>query len=194
MLLPDPEEIGRVNPFDWNQAFPAAMKAGGFDCIIGTPPYGAEFSLSVKAFLSNIYPVVSDFESSQYFIAKAQSLLRLNGRLSFIVPNTIFLNLYASKFRKFIASSLSIERIADLTTVNVFGGATVRTAIFFLRMSGDRKPIEFVAFLDPTNIRPLRVLDQMKLLSDDSAWIGGFGGSATDSLKEKVLAVSAPMG
>ena len=29
----------RVNPFDWNNAFSDAMNAGGFDCIIGNPPY-----------------------------------------------------------------------------------------------------------------------------------------------------------
>ena len=36
-LIPDPEELKRVNPFDWKQGFPDAMKAGGFDCIIGQP-------------------------------------------------------------------------------------------------------------------------------------------------------------
>ena len=43
-LIPDPEEMKRVNPFDWKQGFPDAMKAGGFDCIIGNPPYGARRS------------------------------------------------------------------------------------------------------------------------------------------------------
>ncbi len=38
-LIPDPDEMKRVNPFDWKQAFPDAMKAGGFDCVIGNPPY-----------------------------------------------------------------------------------------------------------------------------------------------------------
>ena len=38
-LIPDPDEIRRVNAFDWRQGFPEAMKAGGFDCIIGNPPY-----------------------------------------------------------------------------------------------------------------------------------------------------------
>src|SRR5579862_2970791 len=38
-MFSDPEELKRVNPFDWMQGFPEAIKAGGFDCIIGNPPY-----------------------------------------------------------------------------------------------------------------------------------------------------------
>ena len=38
-LISDPEEQKRVNPFDWKAAFPKIMKVGGFDCIIGNPPY-----------------------------------------------------------------------------------------------------------------------------------------------------------
>jgi predicted type IV restriction endonuclease len=38
-LIPEPEDMKRVNPFDWKQGFPEAMQAGGFDCIIGNPPY-----------------------------------------------------------------------------------------------------------------------------------------------------------
>ena len=40
--LPDEETVGRVNAFDWKTEFPEAMAAGGFDAVIGNPPYGAE--------------------------------------------------------------------------------------------------------------------------------------------------------
>jgi hypothetical protein len=38
-LIQEPDEMRRINPLDWKVAFPDAMKAGGFDCIIGNPPY-----------------------------------------------------------------------------------------------------------------------------------------------------------
>ena len=41
-LIPDAAEMRRVNPFDWKQGFPEAMKAGGFDCVIGNPPWGGD--------------------------------------------------------------------------------------------------------------------------------------------------------
>ena len=38
-LIGDPEGIRAINPFDWKRGFPSALKAGGFDCIVGNPPY-----------------------------------------------------------------------------------------------------------------------------------------------------------
>ena len=38
-LMADAAEIARVNPFDWKSAFPAVFKRGGFDAVIGNPPY-----------------------------------------------------------------------------------------------------------------------------------------------------------
>ncbi|HUW31006.1 MAG TPA: N-6 DNA methylase, partial [Planctomycetota bacterium] len=38
-LINHADDMTRVNPFDWKQAFPDAMKDGGFDCVIGNPPY-----------------------------------------------------------------------------------------------------------------------------------------------------------
>ena len=38
-FMPDEEEMRRVNPFDWKAEFPEVMKAGGFDAVIGNPPY-----------------------------------------------------------------------------------------------------------------------------------------------------------
>ena len=37
--MPDDEEMRRVNPFDWKAEFPEIMKAGGFDAVMGNPPY-----------------------------------------------------------------------------------------------------------------------------------------------------------
>ncbi|WP_343410344.1 Eco57I restriction-modification methylase domain-containing protein [Candidatus Amarolinea dominans] len=37
--LPDDETVGRVNAFDWKKEFPEVMTAGGFDAVIGNPPY-----------------------------------------------------------------------------------------------------------------------------------------------------------
>ncbi len=46
-LMPDEDEMRRVNPFDWKTEFPEIMKAGGFDAVIGNPPYVRQESLSV---------------------------------------------------------------------------------------------------------------------------------------------------
>ena len=44
MDLLDDEERYRINVFDWKTEFPEIIKAGGFDAVIGNPPYGIPFS------------------------------------------------------------------------------------------------------------------------------------------------------
>jgi len=123
-------EERKVKPFSWQKNFPAVFKQGGFDCVIGNPPYGALLKSKEKQYLSSYFPEVADYESSQYFISKAKKLLNNEGFLSFIIPNTILLNLFAKSFRNFIYNEYSIHSIADLSNVSVFHDATVRTIIF----------------------------------------------------------------
>ena len=54
-LLADEEEMRRVNPFDWRAEFPEAMAAGGFDVVIGNPPWGATFTQDEENHLRSYY-------------------------------------------------------------------------------------------------------------------------------------------
>ncbi|NLO72789.1 MAG: N-6 DNA methylase [candidate division WS1 bacterium] len=95
-LLPDEEELRRVNPFDWEQGFPEIMKAGGFDCVIGNPPYlsfsgrqkpeGYEGSI---AYWKRHYPWDSWPTSHGLFLVRALELRRSGGTISFIVPDQV---------------------------------------------------------------------------------------------------------
>jgi len=56
MSLVDDEDRYRINVFDWNSEFPEIMKAGGFDAVIGNPPYVRQESLSdLKAYFEKHY-------------------------------------------------------------------------------------------------------------------------------------------
>ena len=48
LALFDEEERYRINVFDWQAAFPKIMKAGGFDAVIGNPPYGEDLRPDTK--------------------------------------------------------------------------------------------------------------------------------------------------
>lgn len=98
-LMDDDERI-KINAFDWNTEFKEIMEGGGFDAVIGNPPYGAFLSSTSKDYLSNKFPFVSDFETSQYFLALGGEVSSDKAYVSFIVPNTLFLNLFAKKFRE----------------------------------------------------------------------------------------------
>src|SRR5690606_1958386 len=57
-MFPDEEEIHRVNPFNWQRAFPHVFAAGGFDAVIGNPPYIRQESLGDdKPYYQSIYEV-----------------------------------------------------------------------------------------------------------------------------------------
>ena len=89
-LIVDPEEMKSVNPFDWKQRFPDAMNAGGFDSIIGNPPYlnvddtwgkGDSRLEALKTLFPHIYNDKTDILF--YFLAKSVQLSK--GSVGFIV-------------------------------------------------------------------------------------------------------------
>ena len=83
--------MNRVNPFDWKPAFPEAMKAGGFDCIIGNPPYIRIQTMKEWAPLEvEIYKELyrsakaGNYDIYVVFVERGLQLLNPQGRLGFI--------------------------------------------------------------------------------------------------------------
>jgi type I restriction-modification system DNA methylase subunit len=131
-LIPDPEELKRVNPFDWNQAFSEAMKAGGFDCVIGNPPYVRQESLGLqfKEYAQNnfaSYAGTADLYS--YFIEKAHSLLAEGGSFGMICSNKFMRANYGRPLRSFIATRTTLNQIVDFGELPVFEKAATFPAI-----------------------------------------------------------------
>ena len=188
------EERARVNAFDWKAAFPEVFAQGGFDAVVGNPPYGALLSPEIKKYLSNRFPFVSDVETSQYFIAKSEEITKHEGFVAFIVPNTLFLNLLAQKFRRFIISSYFIVSIANLSEVDVFKDATVRTVIPILQKSKLKNPeIELIEFENAKTKKSNGTLNQNDLLADDKLWFTGLGTTSAP-LREKIQGKSILLG
>ena len=132
-LIPDPDEMKRVNPFDWQREFPDAMKSGGFDCVIGNPPYGAEFSKNTNEYLCKKYTTyVLRGESYLIFIERAINLLKHEGVFGYIIPDT-YLNLgFTKTLRSLLLKETKIMEIVKLPS-NVFSGATVDTTLLFFK-------------------------------------------------------------
>jgi hypothetical protein len=77
----------KINAFDWKAEFPEVMKSGGFDAVIGNPPYGAGFSETAENYFAFEYAGLSTVgDSFELFLLKASDLLKDSGRLSFIIP------------------------------------------------------------------------------------------------------------
>ncbi|MCL2304774.1 MAG: N-6 DNA methylase [Planctomycetaceae bacterium] len=141
-------EERKVKPFSWQKSFPEVFKQGGFDCVIGNPPYGALLTINEKEYLTQKFSEVADFETSQYFISKSKKIVRQDGFVSFIIPNTILLNLFAKSFRRFVHQNFNIRKVADLSNVSVFEQTTVRTIILTLKnCSNENNKIYFENYL-----------------------------------------------
>jgi len=115
-LMPDAEEMRRVNAFDWPQGFPAIMGAGGFDCVIGNPPWGGLITAEEKQYLCSRYVNhKGEAESHLFFIERALKLLRRGGRLGFITPNTWLSVLNSEELRAYVLERARFAQIVELT-------------------------------------------------------------------------------
>ena len=129
-LIDDPEFAGD-KAFNWEQEFPHIFEKGGFDVVIGNPPYVARsLSNGMKTFLN------LNFKTTQYqvelyvaFMEQAVNICKVNGNISFIVPNSWLKNMMMSDCRKFMAENLNLITIIP-NLENVFTEASVDTMIF----------------------------------------------------------------
>ena len=143
MGFADDEERYRVNAFDWKAEFPQVFIQGGFDVVIGNPPYGALFSDTEKEFLKESYTYKSGKpESYVFFIEKTISLLKQNGVFGFIIPNAWLTNYYGQQLRKHILNNCRILQVVNLEPVKVFSDAIVDTVILTAHKEAEIVPRE----------------------------------------------------
>jgi len=131
----DQTEAMRINAFDWEREFAGVMKAGGFDAVIGNPPYGADITTNGINYIKSNY-ITSGWRGESYllFIEKGMKLLRKNALFGFIVPDT-YLNLeFTKSLREYLIQNSLIQQIVSLPS-NVFSNASVDTTLFFAKKS-----------------------------------------------------------
>jgi type I restriction-modification system DNA methylase subunit len=142
-VLFDDEGGDRFSALDWRGAFPAIMKARGFDVVIGNPPYiRMEEFKEIKGYLSAHYAVHEErSDIYAYFIERAHSVLKREGRFGMIVSNKFLRSNYGRPLREFLSQNARIEQIIDFAGLPVFAGATVRTIVLIAsRGPNHRRP------------------------------------------------------
>jgi len=133
-LIPDAEEFAQVNAFDWTREFPDALKAGGFDCIIGNPPYIPIELMSEgeRSYYQQSFPQLErKFDSSSVFVLSALDRLNSSGRLSFISSVTWQTGENYGRFRKHLIEHAGIVELVNLP-FDVFDQAYVDTGIYVI--------------------------------------------------------------
>lgn len=128
-----PEDLVRVHAFDWPVQFKAIMQAGGFDAVIGNPPYGAVLSEDETQYLRN------QFQSAEYqidtypiFAERSHGLLKQGAYFGVIIPSAWVASEYNIKFRQFLCASLQPINVV-IAPKDVFEDATVETVVMTCR-------------------------------------------------------------
>lgn len=120
--------------FNWQEQFPKVFEKGGFDVVIGNPPYvRAELiPQSDLDYYSNNYNVfTTDGDLFSYFYEKGMSMLNPKGIFGFI-SNTFDKTTAGKTLRKYIQDTTTIEKYVDFTEVQIFEGATTYPIILIL--------------------------------------------------------------
>lgn len=197
-MFPDDEEIQRVNPFDWQRAFPHVFAAGGFDAVIGNPPYIRQESLGDdKPYYQSIYEVFTGTaDIYSYFIEKGVNLLAPGGQFSYIVANKWLRAKYGFKLRQWLKTKC-IEEITDFGDLPVFTGATTYPLI--LRVSNNQPHFQprvtTVETLEFTSLQ--QHVDEHGEIADqtcfeEDGW--SLAGKQTQDLLAKLRQNSIPLG
>lgn len=118
----DDEVKGRINPFDWNSkvsGFGEIMENGGFEAVIGNPPWGAEFTETELAYLrdKNNEIIVRMIDSFMYFVYQNFQKLSKKGSFGMILPDVFLYQTDNYKLREYILKNSNLKYIINLGDV-----------------------------------------------------------------------------
>jgi len=147
----DTEEMQRVNAFDWEKEFPEIFQAGGFDAVIGNPPWGALFEEAELEYLrqKNNEIIVRMIDSFMYFVHKSKNVIKPSGKFGMILPDVILYQIDNQKLREFILNNFNV--IIILNMGNVFDKVTRPSSILILEQG--QSPKQIVKLLDLSESR-----------------------------------------
>jgi len=140
-LIEDSNYAYLAHGFTWASAFPDIIDEGGFDIVLGNPPYvRMEFLKAMKPYLEMRFEVVSDRADLYcYFFERGLNLLKPGGRLGYISSSTFFKTGSGKPLRNFLRQKGTIETVVDFGDLQVFEGVTTYPVVITIRRD---KPVK----------------------------------------------------
>ena len=152
--LIESKTIAGEKAFNWKEQFPEVFAKGGFDVIIGNPPYvfaRDNFRQEEKDYF------VSKYESAKYqintyllFIEKSVLILKDNGIYGLIIPNSWLMMYSGEGLRKFLLETNKLNQIINLAGFS-FETANVETVILLAEKEIIKKENTFEILLNNGN-------------------------------------------
>lgn len=131
--------------FDWHKEFPDIMKNGGFDVVIGNPPYIKEYT-NRQAFdgLHDNPCYQGKMDLWYFFGALALDIIKKDyGLIGYIAPNNWITNSGASKFRNIVLNRGKLTEFIDFGDFKVFDSAGIQTMIYIMQSSENNESYSF---------------------------------------------------
>jgi len=130
-------EMYRINAFDWKTEFKEIMENGGFDAVIGNPPYiriqaMKEWAPVEVEFYKQCYTSASkgNYDIYVVFVEKGIKLINDGGRLGFILPHKFFNTKYGEPLRELLTKGKHLSKIVHFGDQQVFGSTTYTCLLF----------------------------------------------------------------
>jgi hypothetical protein len=156
--------------------------AGGFDIVIGNPPYGATLTETARAYVKKAYKH-QDYQLDSYllFFERGISLLRQDGVQSFIVPNTWLPSIIFKSIRRFIFGQTRLTSLVDIRTA-VFTAVVDNNIITHSKSSPEANRFPVVAYTED-GFAPIYIQQQ-------EAWHSTEGNTVSVALTPKLDAIA----
>lgn len=135
-----------VNAFDWDLEFPSLGTQGGFDVIVGNPPWlmaGYYINDSLEYLREQFRTAEGKFDLYYLFIEQSLRLLRTGGALGMIVPNKFFHTRAAKPLRELLTAETRLVKVKDFGLNKMFEGATNYSCILIAERSTPQSEVDF---------------------------------------------------
>ena len=156
--LIDDVAVAGDKAFNWQQQFPQVFEKGGFDVIVGNPPYlrvqglRDNFEKETHYYEEKFEAATGRFDIYVLFLEKSFKLIKEKGIVSFILPHKFLNSDFGNGIRKFLAAKNAVRSIVHFGSEMVFSDASAYTCIINLSKLNEvvyYKQIKPSAIIDP---------------------------------------------
>ena len=199
-LFDDLEAMREINVFDWqdyNKGFGAIFEAGGFDCVIGNPPYVSAGNQVANQKLNKqreYLKICGKYKTLQKmwdlyipFVEKGLNILKDDGIYGAIIPYPFTNQTYAFSLRNLILQDYNLLEVVDLKGTKVFEHATVTNCIPIVRKEKDNGTVAISHIDEEQNINISFEKPVDKLIIDERTGVWNLEKENKDASRHKDL-------
>jgi hypothetical protein len=182
-------------PFDWQREFPDVMARGGFDIVIGNPPYlfGEQVDPSDNSYFRDHYGLArGQYDEYWLFYERSLTLLRSTGYHGFIVPDAVLVRDLGEPLRHMLLTGTAMLKIGH--AVDAFSHGVSGAIVVFARAEGEQ-PLGNVDVerISEDGLQLVGQVPQRELEENEKAAFAIYAGPGWEKLRRKLLDSSVPL-